>query len=198
MAENFPGPYELRIQYDTQLTYGRHIQRLNIDLTADPEPGPTTFAELTVVKNVGNTPLNTAVEAYLTLFRQMFNTAVDIGPITLWKYTPLTYESTFVTVYEPVIVSGTSGSATQQAGQAIITFYTEEGGILKLNFMESTHAHAADQAFPTNVSVVNNIADFVTGDDGFFIGRDTSRVLARKGWFPGINEALWKKYNRTT
>jgi hypothetical protein len=198
MATNYPGPYELRIKYDTQQTFGKHVQRLNIELASDPEPGPVTFSELTVLKNTGQAALDVAVENYLAEFRGHFNTATDIGPIELWKYTPGTFDSDFVTVYEPTIVAGTDGGAVVIAGQAIVTFYTEEGGVLKLNFMESVYSPGPDQSFPTNIGDINNLADWVAGPDGFLLGRDTSRVLARKGFFPGQNEKLWKKYNRLT
>lgn len=198
MAINYPGPYEMRIFYDTQLAFGRHTMKLNIDLLETPSPGED-FENISLkTHNESSLTLDESVEGFLTALVPLFNTSVDFSLVELWSYAAESFEGTFVSAYDPVISSGDSGAAIQPAGQAIVTFRTALGGIAKLSLMESILPPAVDQSFPTNTAAVNTLAaNFTTPNQGF-LGRDNSRPIAAKGFYPGQNEALWKKYNRTS
>nr|CRY96454.1 hypothetical protein [uncultured prokaryote] len=197
MAINYPGPYELRIFYDTQLTFGAHVMKLNLDLDSDPEIGAEFEDISTENHDASTTPLNSLTEALLTVLAPLFQSTTDFPLVELWSYAAGTFDATFRAAYDPVVSNGSAGTAIP-AGQAIITFRTAGGGIAKLSLMESNLTAGPDQSFPTASTPINNLASFMTVASRPWLGRDNTRFLVPKAYFPGQNEALWKKYNRTS
>lgn len=196
MVQNFPGPYELRFFYTTPesgLTLN-HVQRLNLNLTTQPNVGDA-FVNINAVTRGGvATPdLATVVEDWLTLIDDEFSTTVSFPNVELWEYTPLTFDAKFISAYSPTANAGVNAAPTIPAQQSIITFRTAEGGILKINLMETVRSAQQQQSFPTGTPSINAIATFVTGSTNWILARDTSYPISRLRWLPGRNEALFKK-----
>lgn len=205
MAINFPGPYELRIAYLP--TVGgvqdeEHVQRLNVSLEGTPAQGQT-FGNYNFNDKNGATgvSLDTLVEDYLAEFNALMRNDVDIVGVELWKYpTVQSFDSVFWATYTPTANAGTSVAATIASGQDIFTFRTAEGGVMKVNLMESVRPAGPPIAYAGLAADPQDLVDFILDGDGAtysapFLGRDTSYPFAFIKEFPGINEKLWKKRN---
>lgn len=195
MAVNFPGPYEVRIFYDTQLTYGRHVLRMSCNLESDPDPAED-FANIAVLNwDLSALSLQAATDAFVTLVKPLLGVGTDIYLYELWKYQAGTFDADFVSAGTSS-AAGALGGTAQAAAQTIITFRTAGGSIMKVNIMESNNAPGPDQSFPTGSATLNSLAAYLVGQSHPWVARDGTRPIAAKGYFPGQNEALWKKYNR--
>lgn len=205
MAINYPGPYEVRIKYTpANLTNPvlEHIQRLNVDLVAPADQGQP-FSQYNIKDKNGATSvtLEAAVEAYLAVHNALHHTATTINSVELWKYpTPQSFDSVFWATHTPAANVGTSGTIPSSAGQAIYTFRTTEGGIMKLSLMEAIRVPGSPLAYAACTANEKALIDFILDGNGTtfsapFLGRDTSYPLAFNRLFPGQNEATWKKRN---
>jgi hypothetical protein len=195
MTINFPGPFELRLNYTTQITnvtFG-HQARYNVILNPEPSPG-TAFADIDIdLRGGGSALLDTYCASWITLIDELYNsTTATFQNWELWKYTPLSFEASFVSAQD-IGVNGSSGAALFAAGQSILSFRTLEGGIMKLNFMESIVSAAASDPAPYTPSGLEAIRTFILGTTNGFLGRDTSYPFASIAHYPGQNEVLFKK-----
>lgn len=200
MTLNFPGPYELRIFYDTTVgsTVIPHEQRLNVKCQSDPSPG-ALFSAINIVAGDNTvSDLQTEVDAWVALMKALFHTSSNINYAELWKYTPGTFLASFISTYN-IAVAGTSGSATASATASIFVFRTIEGGLMKVQVMEGVRAAttrlAAAGLNASEAALVAYVLDPALGQ--FFLGRDTSYPFAFTYMYPGQHEALWKKRFRT-
>lgn len=205
MAINYPGPYELRIAYLPQIGGVQnieHTQRLNVSLEGTPAQGQT-FGNYNFNDKNGATglSLDTLVEAYLAKFNALMRNDCDVVAVDLWKYpVAQSFDSVFWATYVPTANVGTSASTAQSAGQDIFTFRTAEGGIMKVNLMESVRVPGAPVAYASLGVDAKALVDFILDGDGAtfsapFLGRDTSYPFAFIKEYPGTNESLWKKRN---
>lgn len=203
MTLNFPGPYELRFLITTSnLTGGvyTHVQRVNIDVAGNPAQG-STFSTISVKDKVtptGAVDLDVLVEAWLTVLAPLYNNAFSFDAVELWKYpTAQSFDSEFWSAYGPPTAQPSSVSAAHEAGQAILTFRTSEGGILKINLMETKIASGLSRGYDNMTTEEKAVADFVLGGgatyDAAFLGRDTSYPFSFIKIYPGRNEALFKR-----
>ncbi len=200
MALNYPGPYEVRIFYT--VTVGsvalEHTQRLNCNVSPHADPGEE-FNDITVVTRgplgggAGFSTLKSAVDDYVALMRGIYNTTTaNIDRAELWRYTPGTFEAAFVSAYN-IDLPGTIASATVQAGEAILTFRTIEGGIMKLAYEESYLPPGGAQSLGVVTGPAAAIRDYVLGSSNWILARDTSYPFAGYRYNPGQNEAIFKK-----
>lgn len=205
MAINYPGPYELQIEYQNDQITGvvlPHIQRLNIALVETAAQGDT-FANYNIKDKDGDTTVDlaTVVEDYLTIFNDLFISDMDIISVELWKYpTPQSYDAVFWSSYVPTANVGTGVVASQSAGQDIYSFRTQEGGTMKLSLMEDQTVPGAPVPYASLGAKPKALVDYVLGGDGStynapFLGRDTSYPFSFNRQFPGRNEKLWKTRN---
>jgi hypothetical protein len=194
MATNYPGPYELRIFYTVNAL--THTMRLNTTALANPTPG-TPFADIDIDDDLlGSEDLETATDDLVLLLKVLLassNSTIDYAE--LWKYEAESFESSFVSSYD-LAVAGTSGSTYNPAGQAQFVFRTYEGGIMKVNVMESILGSGVKDTG----TLVNSAAEafknsFITGANRW-IGRDTSAPFSFIALYPGQSEALFKKRYR--
>ena len=198
MAINYPGPYELRLQYTCSISSVvlEHEARYNVELEADPDPGETFDNINVLTRNNPPEQLDTAVDAWVALLDDLFNSSnTSFVLAELWKYEPLSFDASFVGIYD-ISAPGTSGSANTGAGQTIYVFRTAEGGIMKLATMEGIQSGLAPLSYAGLTVAQKALVDWVLGDGNFFIGRDTSEPIAFKGAFPGQNEAVFKRRYR--
>lgn len=196
MANNFPGPYEVRLSYQTTSAAVAldHTQRLNCDLTAIPTPGDD-FSNINLKTRGGiATPdLAAAMEAWLALIAERFFTSTTFGTIELWSYTPLTYDATFISAYSPTIAAGLSVTVTNPMMQEVMTFRTQEGGIMRVQLMEGVIATNERSPYPTLNADIDAIFDFVKSSVNWILARDTSYPFAALNHLGGQNEKLFRQ-----
>ena len=198
MALNFPGPYELRIQYIVSVSGVplSHEQRLNLDLVGSPAPG-TLFPDIDVVLNGQPAiALDTYVDAWVALLQPFFHTSATITLAELWQYTPLSFEASYVSTYD-ISTAGTSTAAPEPAGQLIWSFRTIEGGTMKISLMEASRPAGVSRQYALMITEEQALSDFITGVGNGFLARDTSFPFAVVAIHPGRNEAVFRKRFRS-
>lgn len=192
MAINYPGPYEVRIYYTVNTLV--HSQRLNCRLASAPSPGDA-FDDIDVLRR-DDSPfsLKDEVDDWVALMLPLFSTAAPstIDYAELWAYEAESFDASFVSTY-PIALTGTSGSSYQPASQYIITFRTEEGGIMKLSFMETIVVPGIRDTLPLASVAGDAIADAIVAGTVPWLARDTSYPFACIAAYPGQSEAVFKK-----
>jgi hypothetical protein len=195
MAENFPGPYEVRLFYTVNVL--AHEQRLNVRMDGDPVPGDG-FDGMSSLRR-DDTPflLSDEVDDWITLLQPLFSAAVTTFDYAeLWKYVPNSYEATYVATYD-ISLPGTSGTGSFSAGQCIYVMRTAEGGIMKVSLLEAIRSQGNPLPYATLTAGEKALVDAVVGGTVPWLARDTSYPIAFKAMFPGQNEAVFKKrFNR--
>jgi hypothetical protein len=194
MVLNFPGPYQVRLNYTVD---GRkHQQRLNVDETSGAVSGLPFASYDLATFGAADVDLQVAVDNWISLIDNIFNTAATAFiDAELWKFTPGGNDAVFWASYT-IGETGAGGGAAITDGQARMSFISQEGGTMFLDFMESTEGPAPTDSFPFPDASVDAIADFVIGATNWILAKDTSYPVAARFWNPGINEALFKKTNR--
>lgn len=194
-VQNYPGPDEVRIHYTAA---GRaHVQRLNCFIT-DYDTSPWTFADLSVLQQDGTVDvLQDMVDDWVALLKAGMSAATaTFDYAELFHYNAGSFVSEFRANYT-LGVAGTNGAATYAAGQGIFSFRTQEGGKMQIHLMENVVA----RGFPLSYSGLSAweaaIVDFILSGDNWIQARDTSWPTSFNKFFPGENEALFKKSYRT-
>jgi len=195
MAINFPGPYELRYNY---IVSGReHQHRVNLDLEDPPVVG-ADFDQSTALTRLGTpsaSTLDVDADDYIDLIRDEFNNGVSFTNVELWAYTPLSFESSYVSSLS-LALSGTTGTSTKPASQEIYVFRTQEGGIMKLTFLDTIQDFGVARPYPDLSSTQAALVDAVLLSSNWILARDTSYPISFIAMYPGQNEALFKKIYR--
>lgn len=199
MALNYPGPYEVRISYTvtTGISVMTHTQRLNVRVDGTPDPG-TAMTDIDFLRR-DNSPFaaDAEIDAWVALMRPRFATHASNNIINaeLWKYEPNSFDSSFISTYDISLAANGSGT-TLLAGQEMYTFRTSEGGIMKLNFMQTVQAQGSPLAYAALSAGQKAIVDAVRNGTSPWLGRDTSYPFSFIRMYPGSNEALFKKIFR--
>jgi len=199
MAINFPGPLELRIFYttDENSVINDHVLRhsLAAATAGEGDPGDPFSAWTIQLRGGTTTPLDDWTDALMILIDDFYASAVDFTHAELWKYQPSSFDATYQATYA-LGLSGTSGGATVDASQGIITFRTAVGGVAKIDLRGISLGAGPKQSFPTAAAIVNALASFLSGSLSAMIGRDGGFLVAPIFWLPGQNERAWKRVNR--
>ena len=193
MASNFPGPYEVEMRYTCSGL--QHTQRLNLDVSGTPTPGDAPATIDVKRRDLTTITLDVAVAAWVLLIRELFNTLTTIDDYTLWKYTPLTFDKVFITTAS-IGSTGNNALPINLSFQQIMTFRTLEGGVMKLNFMETAATSIARLPYAASGPFVTAIFDFINSAINWVLARDTSYPIAPIFSMGGENEALFKSRNR--
>lgn len=205
MAINFPGPYELRIFYtSSNITPGgplQHEMRLNVDVDDAVSPGDPFDTIVIKCADLSTPFLDDVVEDWLALVAPLVDDETTFDFVELWNYpVEQSFESEFVSVYSPTVTEGTSVQNPQPASQGIFTFRTLEGGIMKVSVMEGVTVPGVRQSRAQMGGAQGSLADYVISGNGSygapFLGRDTSFPFATIAYYPGQNEALFKRRYR--
>lgn len=194
MTLNFPGPYEFRISY---LYSGvTHEMRLNFQTTGVIDPG-TPFDEIDVLQaNSGSIKADVAMSTWLALIDGLWAASCTLGPVEIWRYFPESFVATFISAAEYAVV-GTNGGSNNAARQDTLTFRTIEGGILKLNFLETAKAQANGVFAATGGDGdFDAIVNFVLDGTNWILGRDTSYPIAGLHYLTGQNEKTFRQRYR--
>lgn len=198
MAINYPGPFEVRVNYTTNepAAIAAHQMRLSCQMSIEGNPGDPFSDWFPEQKGGSNTiPLSTCLETTLNLVKPYFNTAVTFGSAELWEYAPGTFDAVFRSAYVPV-AEPTGVPATVSASQTIYTWRTTAGGVMKLTLMGTIISPDVSLTYPTADSGVNAIFAGFLAATSPWLGRDGAYPVAGLKFHPGQNEALWKRLNR--
>lgn len=195
MALNFPGPYEVRVFYDTIVNTITLTHSLRLSFVVDPpepEPGDLWSTIFMLRRGGTNVALDVEMDDLAAHLKALFHTSSELLYAELWKYEDQSFDASFVSAYG-LSIAGTSGTATVTAGQSIYSFRTLEGGSMRLNLMESIVAAGGVKGYSdlsgAEQALVNHIQSATTP----WVGRDTSYPFVFTRAFPGQNEALFKK-----
>lgn len=134
----------------------------------------------------------TAITAFFLLIKGFYNTGADFIRAELWSKPTPESNPIFVEVHE-ITDNGTSATATQVDGQAVLTHRTAAGGIHRLYLMESTFPANTREAAPFASGGLNSLSNYLTGDDSVIFGRDNAPLIAPVAFTTKVNDALRKK-----
>ncbi len=194
MAINYPGPYEVRVQYTALPASGlkAHEFRFSCSLTTTPVPGvdPTTLNAHQ--RGGGNTNLVQKVEDLVTFCAELYPATGDFNTAELWEYDPGTFNATWIATWT-LGIPGTSGSPIIEDSQTIFTFRTTAGGIVKLDLRNTIHSSIATVPFPTSNSDWNDIGAEFSDEFTIVLGRDGGFAVVPLNALAGTNERDFKK-----
>lgn len=193
MATNYPGPYELRINYATIFAAVGYEHQLRLSFNADSEGDPgDDFEDWTVLKrNSTAESLEQVTLDLLDLLYPIWHTTTDFVSAELWKYTPGTFNAAFQSSL-PIGESGTSENPVVADSQAIITFRSTLGGYAKLDMRHVSTDPGPFQLYPFSGGGYNNLATFVAAETSGFIARDNGFLFVPYKFLPGTNEKMFK------
>lgn len=202
MAINYPGPYEVEFVY--RVTIGTvtlpHYLRVNCAVVGSPAPG-TAMSTINVMTKAG-TPasLNTSIQTFWNWYRYQLGTTVTVDAPSLFKYTPGTFEKTFIAAYDGAALgNGAGASGIGDSHQMTQSYRTANGGILKLTWLEDTNGTLVNQAtLVANAAGSNDqrLAAYMLSSAAWIIARDDSFPVAPLKQSFGQNEAVFRQRHR--
>jgi hypothetical protein len=197
MAQNFPGPYQARLFYSTAtaLTFD-HVQSINFETPEEYDPGES-WENIAVVLNAGgNDNLSEQVDAYVALFRALYNGNMTLARAECWKYTEGTNDAVFI-ASDDIALQGSQGSGTlQTAAESIMTFRTSNGGSARFHWYQSLQSFGAADLPPFSNASYEAIRAYWLSSAGWAVGRDNGRLISAIGLYHGQNEHIFKKIYR--
>lgn len=202
MAVNYPGPYELRVNYTVTKTPGGaldHQLRLNIDLAVVGDPGDDFDQFAGTTKNGTQHTLDIITDDLVAVIKPFFNsTDCAINNAELWEYEAGTFNATYITAYD---ISDTGGvaTATVPGSQVLCTMRTTAGGIMKFSLQDiivGDNLPFTRADFGGSGKEEDLAAFLVDGADCYFQGRDNARPLLFLKMFYGQNENTFKRRYR--
>jgi hypothetical protein len=193
MTLNFPGPYAVEIAYTVDgLT---HTQTVNCDVTNSPAPG-SLFSDCTVQKKGGGTDdLDALVDEWIDLLAAVCPDDITFTTGTLWEYTPESFDRRWIADYS-IGVAGDGGDPYTPASEYIWTFRTQEGGNMQIRLEEVTISAFGKTAAGAIGGAPGAVVDYLVGDGGWILARDTSYPVVGLYVLRGQNEAIFKKRYR--
>lgn len=194
MAANFPGPFEVRINYTTNAgSLARsHQLRLSMAMNIEADPGDP-FSDWTAQSRLGATPqLDTWVDDLVALIAVRYPAATSFVDAELWEYEEGTFNAAFRSSYSIGAVGVSMGTAIPD-GQEIYTFRSQNGGSARLNLMEAIGTPGVSVAYPNTATSIDDIMEFITALASPVRARDGGYLFAPLNWHPGTNERLFKK-----
>jgi len=197
MAINYPGPFELRINYVTNevAAVNKHQLRVSFQCTTTGSPGdpltnwfPITKAGLSVV-NLAN-----QVNFLIAAIDDQFAAQTTFVDAELWEYTPGTFDAIYRSVMA-LAVPGTSVSATQALSQSIWSFRSALGGIMKIDLRGTVHAPGLRSTLP-GTGAIAVLSNYIIAGTSPWWARDNSYAIAGLFFLPGQNEHAFQVVNR--
>lgn len=194
MAINYPGPYQVRLFYQTiaggDLTE-QHVLQLNVDVDTAADPGDP-FDEWVLKSRLGAAPqLDTWVDDLVAVLVPHFKTTSSISRAELWKYTAGSFNAAFQSSYT-IGEAGTSTDGVLYDREDIYTFRSTNGGLAKLYLERPIGNIQVTAQFPTGTAIINNLANFITANASPVIARDNGYLFQALNFLAGYNEASFK------
>ncbi len=201
MTYNWPGPYGIRFFYTvtpTGFAAIEHKLELQCRIEGTPNPG-TDWANINILQK-DNTPyaLATASAAVITALQPEFSSSdVTFDRVELWKYQDQSLNADFISA-DTVGLAGTAVLTTKVCTQSIMTFRTEEGGIMRVTLMEDIYSGTFPAGYADLSAETQAVIDYILASPGnqLFVGRDTSYPISFVRYNPSQNEAMFRKRYR--
>lgn len=198
MALNFPGPYQADIFYSCVVdgVPMDHVMKLNVDCEGPLTPGQDFSTINFVTRDAGLTPGYAAILDWVDLAKAFYATTSVFSRCELWSVAPESFDRTFISAAD-IGEAGTHPQITSAAGQLIYTFRSAEGGVMRINFMETVVGLGVTSNLPVGDPNFDAVPLFVNSDANWILARDTSYPIAAIHMLPGKNERLFKvRYGR--
>lgn len=193
MTAYYPGPFEVEIFYvEGGIT---HKQRLNCDIVAAAPVGDPFSAFSVALRNGSNIPLDTALLAYLTLFRALFAATTNFTIANLYQYVPESYDKSFLATYD-INLLGTGAGAANLNHQTILTFTSQLGNGVRFTTLDDNATLNSSIPIRDASAQIIAYANYVVGGTAWMLARDGSYPAGRLNSSQGQNEALFKARNR--
>lgn len=195
MATNFPGPWQVRLFYTVKTR--AHEARYNVDIAASGSPGDP-FAQFFPRQRDGDTTtdLQLIVDSWYSLFAEKLAAADGtIDRAELWKINPDSFDGIFYSSYS-IGAAGTAATPTQDAGQQVFTFRTQEGGIFRFDVIDGVQPQGPSLPYASLGVADKALVDSVLSDNNCWLARDTSYPVSFLFMHPGQSERWFKKIYR--
>jgi hypothetical protein len=189
MSLNFPGPWQLDILY--QYSGVDHHMKLNIDVSDGGDVGADFSTIVVKTKGGGTNYLDLATDDFIALIAPYFEDAVQFVTADLYFCVPDSFERIWHSAYG-IGVAGDSASPTSPASEAILTFRSEEGGILKITMEEVWVTVFGKTNLSAGTGITAALRDYILGDDSIVLARDTSYAVAPLHLLYGQNERIFR------
>jgi hypothetical protein len=193
MAINFPGEWEVRINYTAiagGVTY-EHQHRLSIKMDSVGTPGDPFSDWVTLQRNLATRTLDAWLVDYIGVADYQFRTDTDFTTAELWRYPAESFNADFYSV-ETIGLSGSSALATVEDAQTVYSFRTTTGGVAKADWRHTVFNLATFESYPFVIADKNTYVEFLADATSPVIGRDNGYVFAPLKFLPGTNEDLTK------
>lgn len=200
MAESpklYPGPYSIEFTLNTVVgtVTLEHKLELNCKVTGDPVPG-TSIGTIMVQKAGGGTQTaSLCITDFWAQYKTGHSTATTCSGVTLWKYTPGSYEKLFISSYNVALGAGTLVGAPTEGHQTQITLRSALGSYMRVNWMEdpSTAKNQITLVPNGTGSGAQRVALYLLSINGWATARDGSFPIAPMKTSFTQNEALDNK-----
>lgn len=192
---NFPGPLVAKTIYTHQSF--THVNHLNLNGARGQGVGGAPADYELINKDASTQTFNAWALLYQAKMVPLMSASPlsQIARIELWEYPEDSESGTFLTQFFPTTTAGDGTSAVDPsiAGQATISFRTEEGGIAKWVGMEMSFAtQVVNDQFPFSDSRVTDMATFLTANTSPVLGKDTSPLIGAIAFYTTQNKKLFK------
>lgn len=191
------GPYLLTIDYVWNGL--SHELAINCDTIGDPETG-THPAEVSIRnKNASNVLLEDAADAFWDVMRVFFHLQTLASTYSLWKMNAFNDDRLFIS--GGVLTNPNGANITEPntaASQAIYTFRSGKGNILKLVLLEGVWGdnEKVPMASDTTAGVLA-LRTYMLSDASIVMARDRSFAVAPINSSYGQNEKVWQRRFRS-
>lgn len=195
MAANFPGEFEIRMNYTVLLggITSNHQMRHSFDANTVGVVGDDFTAWFPVQRGGSEAAdLNVLFNNWSLFVQAYYHTTFDMIDVELWKYTPLTFDAAWQSVKAAALV-GTGSIANVQDSEQILSFRTTAGGVMRTHFMQGPTLPGLKQLLPLANADLDQLADAILASGNWFKARDGGYPITFLGMYPGENEALFKQ-----
>lgn len=189
MAQNSLYPGFVKIKYSSN----GHIHHQVLPVKADTH-APGEEPEFLLRDNANVVLMSTAVDAYIALIDNAFNTTDSFIVAEYWNIASVDADPVFEYAYE-IGATGAAVAADIPNSQMCISLRTSAGGLLKLYLMETGFATNLKDDYPfSNSSVAAITAYLCATSTGWVVGRDGTYPISPLRMLTKVNDALRKKY----
>ena len=196
---NYDGQYEVRTFYNTTPPGEDpmdHVMTIDVMLDGGASPGQSFSDIPTLYRNGLGSTLDVDIDAFLDLIEPFFSTTTSIIRSELWFYGPEpSTNATFIAVL-PVGHTGSNASPTIAAAQNTMTLRTINGGIMRVQMMETSRNSNLKDAYPFSIAIATALSNYLIGLTSPFVARDNSFPISPVFFSETQNEKLYSKRYR--
>jgi hypothetical protein len=197
---NYDGEYELRIYYVTYVNGVPLEHRHTHDVQPiNPPAVGSDFTEIPLVSKSGGADplLSEHTDAIVEFMKDMYHSTTTIVRAELWAYAGASLNAGFIAVY-PIGEVGDAVATTVAAQQLTVTFRSQAGYTLRMQFMEPAIGGDIKDPYPFANLAATALADYVVGQLSPVKARDNTFAVVALNACYGANEKLWRKRFRST